>query len=101
MGLGASGLNCGIIESHFRKTLFDLLYADLSDGLRASGQALKEKWSGRRGSNSQLSAWEAEFSFLYFQQSQNRFEKMCVHALHTVHAMPELRVAAERCVTLN
>ena len=96
MGLGASGLNCGIIESHFRKTLFDLLYADLSDGLRASGQALKEKWSGRRGSNSQLSAWESKLSLLYFQYLQSRSEKMCVHALHTVHAVPEMRVAAGR-----
>jgi hypothetical protein len=55
-----------------------------------------ENWSGRRGSNSQLSAWEAEFSILYFQYLQNRSEQMHVHALHTVHAMPDLRVAAGR-----
>src|SRR5436190_4261570 len=47
-----------------------------------------EEWSGRRGSNSQLSAWEAESSLLYFQYLQNRSEKMHVHALHTVHALP-------------
>jgi hypothetical protein len=34
-------------------------------------------------------AWESKFSILYFQHLQNRFEKMCVHAL------PDLRVAAE------
>jgi hypothetical protein len=53
-------------------------------------------WSGRRGSNSQLSAWEAEFSIVYFQHLQNRSENMHVHALHTVHALPDLRVAAGR-----
>src|SRR5215471_13721444 len=55
-----------------------------------------ENRSGRRGSNSQLSAWEAEFSILYFQYLQNHLEKMYVHALHTVHALPDLRVAAGR-----
>jgi len=40
--------------------------------------------------------WEAEFSILYFQHLQNRLEKMCAHALHTVHALPDLRVAAGR-----
>ena len=43
-----------------------------------------------------LPAWEAEFSILYFQYLQNRLEKMCVHALHTVHALPDLCVAAGR-----
>jgi hypothetical protein len=42
-----------------------------------------------------MSAWEAEFSFLYFQHLQNRLEKMCVHALHAVHALPDLRVAGD------
>ena len=56
----------------------------------------EEKWSGRRASNSQLSAWEAEFSILYFQHLQNRLGKIFVHALHTVHALPDLRVAAGR-----
>jgi hypothetical protein len=41
-------------------------------------------------------AWEAEFSILYFQHLQNRLQKMCMHALHTVHALPDLRVAAGR-----
>jgi hypothetical protein len=57
---------------------------------------VNEKWSGRRGSNSQLSAWEAEFSILYFQHLQNLSEKIYVHALHVVHALPDLRVAAGR-----
>ena len=53
-------------------------------------------WSGRRGSNSQLSAWEAEFPILYFQHLQNQLEKMYMHALHAVHALPDLRVAGGR-----
>jgi hypothetical protein len=44
----------------------------------------EQTWSGRRGSNSQLSAWEAEFSILYFQYLQNRSEKKYVHALHSM-----------------
>jgi hypothetical protein len=43
-----------------------------------------------------LPAWEAEFSILYFQHLQNRLEKLHVHALHTVHALPDLRVAGGR-----
>jgi hypothetical protein len=43
-----------------------------------------------------LPAWEAEFSILYFQHLQNRLEKMSVHALHAVHALPDLRVAGGR-----
>jgi hypothetical protein len=54
------------------------------------------KWSGRRGSNSQLSAWESISAALYFQYLQNRLEKMYVHALHTVHALPDLRVSGGR-----
>jgi hypothetical protein len=53
-------------------------------------------WSGRRGSNSQLSAWESEFSILYFHNLQNRLREINVHALHTVHALPDLRVAGGR-----
>ena len=56
----------------------------------------EEKWSGRRESNPQLSAWESKFSILYFQYLQNRAEKMYVHSLHTVHALPDLRIAAGR-----
>ena len=61
--------------------------------LKIENQELLRNWSGRRGSNSQLSAWEAEFSILYFQYLQNHFGKTCVHALHAVHALPDLRVA--------
>jgi hypothetical protein len=43
-----------------------------------------------------LPTWESEFSILYFQHLQNRLEKMYVHALHTVHALPDLRVAGGR-----
>jgi hypothetical protein len=52
--------------------------------------------SGRRGSNSQLSAWESKFSILYFQYLQNRPETMYVHALHAVHALPDLRIVGGR-----
>jgi hypothetical protein len=43
-----------------------------------------------------LSAWEAEFSILYFQHLQNRSRKMYVHAVRTGHALPDLRIAAGR-----
>src|SRR6266550_5355272 len=43
-----------------------------------------------------LPTWESEFSILYFQYLQNRSEKMYVHALHTVHALPDLRTAGGR-----
>jgi len=55
-----------------------------------------ENWSGRGDSNPQPPTWEAEFSILYFQHLQNRLEKMCVHAMHTVHELPDLRVAGGR-----
>src|SRR5260370_37568833 len=57
---------------------------------------LKQFWSGRRGSNPQHPAWEGKYSALYFQHLQNRSRKICVHALHTVHALPDLRIAAGR-----
>ena len=62
----------------------------------SSLEITREIWSGRRGSNSQLSAWESEFSILYFQYLQNRSGKMSAHALDTVHALPDLRVAGGR-----
>jgi hypothetical protein len=40
-----------------------------------------------------LPAWESEFSILYFQHLQNYSEKIYVH---TVHALPDLRVAGGR-----
>ena len=43
-----------------------------------------------------LPAWESNLSALYFQYLQNRSGKINVHALHTVHAMPDLRIAAGR-----
>jgi hypothetical protein len=48
-----------------------------------------------------LPAWEFEFSILYFQYLQNHSEKMYVHALHTVHAVPDLRIAAGRFLYRN
>ena len=43
-----------------------------------------------------LPAWESKLSALYFQYLQNRSAKIYVHALHTVHAVPDLRIAAGR-----
>jgi hypothetical protein len=43
-----------------------------------------------------LPAWESNLSALYFQHLQNRSAKTYVHALHTVHALPDLRIAGGR-----
>jgi hypothetical protein len=43
-----------------------------------------------------LPAWEGKYSALYFQQLQNRSAETYVHALHTVHALPDLRIAGGR-----
>jgi hypothetical protein len=43
-----------------------------------------------------LPTWESKLSILYFQYLQNRSEKISVHALHTVHALPDLRIAGGR-----
>ena len=65
--------------------------------LKIENQELLRKFgAGDEAGNSQLSAWEAEISILYLQHLQNAAEKMCVHALHAVHAVPDLRVAAGR-----
>src|SRR5215510_3723008 len=82
-GISICGTFCGTV-GYFKATAIRLC------------KFTEENWSGRRGSNSQLSAWEAELPILYFQYLQNRFGKMCVHALHTVHALPDLRVAGGR-----
>ena len=43
-----------------------------------------------------LPTWEGNLSTLYFQHLQNRPIKICVHAAHTVHALPDLRIAGGR-----
>jgi hypothetical protein len=43
-----------------------------------------------------LPAWESKLPPLYFHNLQNRSGKINVHATHTVHALPELRVAGGR-----
>jgi len=43
-----------------------------------------------------LPAWELKLTLLYFQYLQNRSGKINVHALHTVHAVPDLRIAGGR-----
>ena len=51
-----------------------------------------------------LPAWESKLSTLYFQYLQNDPAKINVHALHTVHAVPDLRIAGGRLgegVSLN
>src|SRR5437879_9128144 len=63
----------------------------------SNGRALLLRiWSGRRGSNPQHPAWESELPSLYFHHLQNRSGKINVHATLTVHAVPDLRVAAGR-----
>src|SRR6267154_3135034 len=64
--------------------------------LKIESENYLRKWSGRRGSNPQLPAWEGKYSTLCFQHLQNRSQKMHVHALHTVHALPDLRITAGR-----
>jgi hypothetical protein len=43
-----------------------------------------------------LPAWEADTGVLYLQYLQIRSGKINVHALHTVHALPDLRLAGGR-----
>jgi hypothetical protein len=61
-----------------------------------SREITEEKWSGRRGSNPQHPAWESKLQLLYFHNLQNRLRKINVHATHTVHAVPDLRIVAGR-----
>ena len=56
----------------------------------------EEIWSGRRGSNSHHQLGKLNFRSFNFQYLQNAAEKMFMHALHTVHALPDLRVAGGR-----
>jgi hypothetical protein len=42
-----------------------------------------------------LPAWESKFPLLYSHNLQKRSEKINVHALHTVHALPDLRIAGD------
>jgi len=48
------------------------------------------------GNRTRITNLGSKFSILYFQYLQNRSEKINVHALHTVHALPDLRVAGGR-----
>ena len=43
-----------------------------------------------------LPTWEADTGVLYFQHLQIRSGQINVHALHTVHALPDLRIAGGR-----
>ena len=43
-----------------------------------------------------LPTWESRSDALYFQHLQNGSAKMRMHAMHTVHAVPDLRVVAGR-----
>jgi len=58
--------------------------------------AIKGKMERATGIEPVLPTWESKLSILYFQYLQNHLEKMYVHATHTVHALPDLRVAGER-----
>jgi hypothetical protein len=43
-----------------------------------------------------LPAWDSRSAALYFQHLQNGLGKINVHATHTVHAVPDLRIAGGR-----
>ena len=43
-----------------------------------------------------LPTWESKVPLLYFHNLQNDSGKINVHALHTVHAVPDLRMAGGR-----
>lgn len=60
--------------------------------MELSYELMSEEERARR----QLEAEESNFSALYFQHLQNRSAKTCVHALHIVHALPDLHIAAGR-----
>jgi len=48
------------------------------------------------GIEPKLPAWESNLSAIYFQYLQNRSAKTYAHALHIVHSLPDLRIAAGR-----
>ena len=67
-------------------------------------KSTEQKWSGRWDSNPQPPTWESTLGTLYFQYLENRSRKINVHATHTVHAVPDLRVAGGRflsCVAVR
>jgi hypothetical protein len=64
--------------------------------LKTEIKNLSAKLERATGIEPVLPAWESKLSTLYFQHLQNRPIKICVHALHTVHALPDLRIAAGR-----
>jgi len=43
-----------------------------------------------------LPAWESKLPPLYFHHLENCSGKIKVHATHTVHALPDLRIAGGR-----
>ncbi len=64
--------------------------------LAIGAQELLKKMERATGIEPVLPAWESKLSILHFQYLQICSEKMYVHALHTVHALPELRVGGGR-----
>jgi hypothetical protein len=67
-----------------------------SNVLRLRSENHSAKWSGRWDSNRQPPAWELESPLLYFHNLQNGLGKINVHAAHTMHAVPDLRIGAGR-----
>jgi hypothetical protein len=57
---------------------------------------LRKNGAGDEARTRNFQLGNLNFPILYFQYLQNRSEKMYVHALHTVHAVPDLRVAGGR-----
>jgi hypothetical protein len=64
--------------------------------MRAAALDVPEDLERATGIEPVLPAWESISGALYFQYLQNGLGKINVHATHTVHAVPELRVVAGR-----
>src|SRR5258706_3946262 len=83
-------------EADIREERFCGAFTEFLSRLKTEITKSLSKLERATGIEPVLPTWESKFSILYFQYLQNRSRKMCVHALHTVHALPDLRVAGGR-----
>jgi hypothetical protein len=79
------------LSDRFQLSLF------IAEPVELGYELMSEEERARR----QPEAEESRLSTLYFQHSQNRSAKTYVHATHTVHALPDLRIAAGRILLNN
>lgn len=73
--------------------LRDFIFVETREGHTMLAVSVHYQSAKATGFEPQPSAWELKFSLLYFHNLQNRSGKINVHATHTVHAVPDLRVA--------